>query len=399
MTDMYIQYEKQITRDKRKKNEEEIELENKDLEESLNELEAIKDQLTDYQYATQLVDIYYRNDRDRLAYEAYKNIEHTPEFAKLDDKGKLQCYDLLSTIAYSAGESTVALEVANKGIEIGKKYSKGYIERIYYLNMLQLARTILEGHRLGVYHANLLKAIEYANIMVKQNFHKEDNYISLAKNYYKLNKYEEMYDASTHINNEGERTYYKILYLSLKGKTKESIKLANEFLSRCEDDRIITILLSYISNHIRLGRIDDAYHMYYSLLPYEPNLKNRHIENFFESYYMNGQYTYGQKQQEDYIFDKAMFHILHRSGEEQGCTLLDTRDKVISQMTYARDKIGSMKPYLDNLSDKYIYTEPELGDQYPTQDMIVLTNPGSKDIINMYPLGYGKSKKVKRRRY
>jgi hypothetical protein len=54
-----------------------------------------------------------------------------------------------------------------------------------------------------------------------------------------------------------------------------------------------------------------------------------------------------------------------------------------------------MEPYQDNLTDKYIYTEPALGDQYPTQDMIVITDPGKKSIINMYPLGYGRFKKSK----
>ncbi len=395
MADMYYKYEKAVERDSTKKDFEVIEKENKEIEQELELLEFLRPKMSEFEYIDRLARLYNEYNHYKKAYEAYKNIESIPQFEELSNKSKLECYSLLSTIAYQAGESDVALYAAEKVIELGKDFPMGTIQNLKYLNSLLLARTILEGHRLGVYHANLLKAIEYANIMRTQMFKLEDNYISLARNYYKLNKYEDMYRASTHINNEGERTYYQVLYLSLKGKTKESIELGNEFLSRCPDDRIITVLITYISNHIRLGRVDDAYNMYYSLLPYEPNLKNKHLENYFDMYYDKGIYHYGQHQKQNYSYDKAAFHIRHRVGHDQRCALLDTDEKVKEQLKIAKEKIKNMEPYRDNLTDKYIYTEPALGDQYPTQDMIVITDPGKKSIINMYPLGYGRSKKSK----
>ena len=108
-----------------------------------------------------------------------------------------------------------------------------------YKEVMAIMRDMSLGHRFTKNIKAIYHAIDYCNKLIELGYDLDNNYKALAKAYFKLNKYDEMYEASLNIEDEEERLYYEIIYKSAKGEYEEAIKLANSFLSICPDDRII----------------------------------------------------------------------------------------------------------------------------------------------------------------
>ena len=116
-----------------------------------------------------------------------------------------------------------------------------------YKDVLVIMRNLSEGHRFSKNIKSIFYVIDYDYKLIDMGYDVENSYISLARSYYKLYRYEDMYKASLNIKAEGERKFYEILYKSATGKFENAIELANHYLSECPDNKIVTILLTYIS--------------------------------------------------------------------------------------------------------------------------------------------------------
>jgi hypothetical protein len=344
--------------------------------------------------------LYFNEHNYKDAYTSLMNSLKRVDRENVSDIDMMKYYTLLFKSAYHAHEYQDIISYGK--IALNESNPE-------YKDVLVIMRNLSEGHRFSKNIKSIFHVIDYDYKLIDMGYDVENSYISLARSYYKLYRYEDMYKASLNIKDEGEREFYEILYKSATGKFEDAIELANHYLSECPDNRIVTILLTYISNYIRLNDIDTAKYIYDSLIELEPNLKNNRLDSFFE-------YTYSEKAQlkaDNYIHRQlkrydpqhVINHLYKKYSELENVDLFDDKHKAFEYISKARDIIEKQDPYYISLADQYIYHEDSLkGLDIPTDEMVVLTLPNSKNIISMYPLyvsqdaGKKKSKSINNKR-
>lgn len=285
-------------------------------------------------------------------------------------------------------------------VDLGKKVMVESNPR--YKEVMAIMRDMSLGHRFTKNIKAIYHAIDYANELNELGYDVNNNYKALAKGYYKLNKYDEMYEASLNIEDEEERLYYEIIYKSAKGKYEEAIELANGFLSTCNDDRIITILLTYINNYIRLYDEETAKYIYDKLVEVEPNLRNSKLDSYFGYFFSKNdamlENKYIMRQFMGYDSQDTLNHLYKKSEKNPDLDMFNSKSKVQKYLLKAQGIINDKEPDRLLLVDQYMYHEDKLKDKdYPTDEMVIHTLPNTKKIISAHPLGVSQDiGKVKR---
>lgn len=277
---------------------------------------------------------------------------------------------------YYLGDYEKAKELLNESI------SKKTINYYSAINKLGL---------IAYYQRQYELALNYANQLITNDETRNVGYELYAKIYLQLGKTNEAKDAIDHIDNRTVYLYYSVIYYYAIGNYEEALKIAPFALSCMSGNKFKSLLRTYIYIYLRLGKFDEAEYIFNCLKEDidEPSIKI--IRSFIDvnkGIIKDDETMYSVKQVYNYDEEAAIRHILSHHLLGDSAKFFDKQS--IRDILYeVKAKIQNIdNPISDSMHDRYTihYNSVGYDDKGILNTIQVITNPGTSDIITLYPL-------------
>lgn len=260
-------------------------------------------------------------------------------------------------------------------------------------------------------------ASESALIKVLNRKHKYDEALKLIKNYLKhggdeigglyhlceilikKGKYNKALEEIQKISNEGLKTY-ELANLSLSlGDIEKAEKYFCKSASLPDNPEFYNCLKGLALCYFRKGEYDNLEYfmknadkpkdngtnalVYYHLKVFLTKLKNKPIDESNFIYSSRQIYNYDENLAIDHVKRHHLKELQFKSKFKEGTDI----DGLFKQI---KEVIKDKKPYIDQFFDRYILPYDDIGFDFNGEtinQLVVITNPGTDEIITMYPNG------------